>query len=95
MDDLINNERLLHLVALQVFEKYDLDKNGFWDVSELDKFFIDMGSSFGIDITKVEVDIILREFDRNKDGKLSFMEINKMLVEGLKRLIEEGKLSPE
>ena len=46
-------------------------------------------------MTKKEIEVIMREFDKNKDGKLSFTEIMKMLVEGLKRLIEEGKLDAE
>jgi len=46
-------------------------------------------------MSEKEIKVILKQFDKNKDGKLSFKEIMIMLVDGLKKLIEEGKLDAE
>lgn len=32
MDKLVNNERLLKLIARQIFDEYDVNKNGFWEI---------------------------------------------------------------
>ena len=55
INDLLKNEKLLLLIALKIFEHNDTNNNGLWDLSEIQKFFVDIGKAFNSPITMEQV----------------------------------------
>eukprot|EP01100_Stratorugosa_tubuloviscum_P015836 TRINITY_DN953_c0_g5_i2.p1 TRINITY_DN953_c0_g5~~TRINITY_DN953_c0_g5_i2.p1 ORF type:complete len:182 (-),score=68.06 TRINITY_DN953_c0_g5_i2:66-560(-) len=62
--------------ARKLFEILDKDKSGFVEVNELKLFYLFLGQ----DLTLEQLNKRLLKFDLNSDGKLSFEEVNNLLV---------------
>ncbi|GBG24927.1 Ankyrin repeat domain-containing protein 50 [Hondaea fermentalgiana] len=59
-----------HRNLVQVFESFDTQRNGTLDQSELEAVF----KSLGVDLAKVDTGSLLRHYDVNQDGQLSYHE---------------------
>lgn len=57
-----------------VFDKYDIDKNGFITMDE----FQTIMSSMGRHMNKNEIRSMIQSLDSNNDGKISFQEFTKL-----------------
>ena len=90
VEELLKNEKLLHLIALKIFRKRDTDCNGVWDLNELKKFYADMAEAFNIPINLKGIEKTLSRADVNEDGALQFEEIKPRIISMLKRLIKKG-----
>jgi len=86
---------------ITIFQKYDQDKNGTIDSSEIDMFLKDLAKETGNEFTK-DADFnefkmkIIGMYDVNADGKISMSELAKILPAEenfLMRFREEVKLS--
>ena len=75
IDKLINNGELLGLVAEKVFLANDIDKSGFWEANEVERFFFETSKAFNLPLNEDAVKEAISTFDINKDGKLSLEEI--------------------
>lgn len=64
--ELLNDEQTLR----GLFNQFDLDNDGTIDRDELVKTF----SKFGKNITVEEIDIILQEHDKDRNGNIQFEE---------------------
>jgi len=63
-------------MAKLLFEKYDTDRNGFIDESEMKSILEDYYRKMGIPkvFTKEELDIFFEMTDADRDGKISLEE---------------------
>lgn len=62
---------------LELFDKYDLDKNGYLDMEEIRAAMKDMYSflkSLNIPFTDYDIDEMVKNADSNSDGKIDIKE---------------------
>lgn len=57
----------------------DLDKSGFLDREEFEKLL----QKSGIFLSRMDITYLMRAFDKNKDGKISFLELKEALIPDL------------
>ena len=69
----LNEQGLTDLPA--VFKKFDTDGNGFFSQIELECAFTVLGIQFGKD----QLRRLIRLSDKNKDGRISFTEFQRMI----------------
>jgi Ca2+-binding EF-hand superfamily protein len=69
--------------AQALFNRYDVDKNGYLDKKEFTTYFKDILKELGEDIPSEDISTIALEgveaFDLNADGNLQFGEFKEML----------------
>ena len=86
LKDLINNNtQKFTEITSSSFDKYDKDKSGYIEYSELKEVINDMAKQFNL-ATNVDEDLVKKAFeslDTNKDGKLSKEEFTQLTKEKL------------
>ena len=86
LKDLINNNtKKFTEITSSSFDKYDKDKSGYIEYSELKEVINDMAKQFNL-ATNVDEDLVKKAFeslDTNKDGKLSKEEFTQLTKEKL------------
>jgi hypothetical protein len=68
----------LELVMLKCFQVFDKDGNGYINASELKE----VARELGRDLDAAEVDECLKDIDKDKDNKISFVEFSKWWLSG-------------
>ena len=58
-----------------VFQSLDQDGNGYIDANEL----VSACAALGMSLSRTEIDILLDEYDTNKDGKIDFPEFCELI----------------
>mmetsp|Transcript_72817 Transcript_72817/g.152052 ORF Transcript_72817/g.152052 Transcript_72817/m.152052 type:complete len:173 (-) Transcript_72817:258-776(-) len=66
---------------VETFKKWDKDGDGFISKEELERVLIILNPSF----TKKELNMIFKEADKNKDGKIDYEEFTRWLKEAPKK----------
>lgn len=75
MTDKIEKIERLKTVAKDVFDLYDVDKNGYIDKSELKPLLNKLSKQLGLpEPNDQDIDDGIKQLDFNKDGKLQFKE---------------------
>ena len=64
---------------LDEFRKLDADNSGFLDHQELKKCLNNLYSSIDLKMTDADVDNLIKQVDKNGDGKVSFEEFVNLL----------------
>ncbi|CAG9310987.1 unnamed protein product [Blepharisma stoltei] len=88
--ELVNDTESLARMARQPFQEIDSDNSGYIEEKELLKIMTK--ASFNMKCkppTKEQVKAIMREIDRNQDGKISFNEFLEMLRSLIRRVLDE------
>eukprot|EP00331_Platyophrya_macrostoma_P023252 CAMPEP_0176449820 /NCGR_PEP_ID=MMETSP0127-20121128/26738_1 /TAXON_ID=938130 /ORGANISM="Platyophrya macrostoma, Strain WH" /LENGTH=162 /DNA_ID=CAMNT_0017837297 /DNA_START=21 /DNA_END=509 /DNA_ORIENTATION=+ len=75
----------------ELFETYDTDKSGFIDMNELVKFVKEVGDKIGEPIPESACEGIMKDFDTNSDGKLSFEELSPILMKVVPKLVIKSR----
>lgn len=62
---------------LEIFQKYDIDKNGVLDHDEVQEAIRDMNSHLellGLDLSDKDIEQMIQRADKNQDGKIQIDE---------------------
>lgn len=87
---ILNDTQALTQIARPSFLEIDGDRSGFIEEKELFKVMVQASQSMRATApTKEQVRVIMREIDRNQDGKINFEEFLDMMRALLRRKIDE------
>lgn len=77
---ILRDDRKLHEIAKSAFDAVDSDRSGFIDEPELKSVMTSVAQDIGMDApTDSDVQDVLKELDKNNDGKISLEEF-KVLI---------------
>ncbi len=77
---ILDNEDLLKEKTKIIFEKQDIDKSNFLDLSEIKNLMDEFCKEIGIKPYSIEeISDTLKHFDTNKDNKISLQELVKLI----------------
>lgn len=70
------------IVARRIFEVYDRDKDGNINAAELSPMLSDTYKTFnrGFNPEKGDIDSFQKVLDRNKDGRISYIDIEELCI---------------
>ena len=84
IQDLINDKEKFNLVAKNLFDQYDLNKNGVICEKELSNALISFTSGSGAPVPDAEtIKQVFIGLDTNNDGALSLEEFKEFLIKTL------------
>ena len=93
IEETLNDKEKLDTLIRKGFNKCDSNNSGFIEIDELWDVIGDLYDDLGMThLTKEKVDKVMKDYDFNKDGKLSFEETKKFIIEFTKKAIESGVL---
>ena len=69
-----SNQKYIRKVAKEIFNRFDKDKSGSIDLSEIQKVFFE-----GKETNQDELRAIIQEVDLNNDGTVDFKEFSIMM----------------
>jgi Ca2+-binding EF-hand superfamily protein len=72
-------------LAVKTFNKYDTDKSGFLERSEVKELLEADFKEYGIEVSESAIDVLIGLTDKNNDGKISKEEYIAMIKQGLER----------
>ena len=93
IEETLKDKEKLDTLIRKGFNKCDSNNSGFIEIDELWDVIGDLYDDLGMThLTKEKVDKVMKDYDFNKDGKLSFEETKKFIIEFTKKAIESGVL---
>ena len=93
IEETLKDKEKLDTLIRKGFNKCDSNNSGFIEIDELWDVIGDLYDDLGMThLTKEKVDKVMKDYDFNKDGKLSFEETKKFIIEFTKQAIESGVL---
>ena len=93
IEETLKDKEKLDTLIRKGFNKCDSNSSGFIEIDELWDVIGDLYDDLGMThLTKEKVDKVMKDYDFNKDGKLSFEETKKFIIEFTKKAIESGVL---
>ena len=93
IEETLKDKEKLDTLIRKGFNKCDSNNSGFIEIDELWDVIGDLYDDLGMThLTKEKVDTVMKDYDFNKDGKLSFEETKKFIIEFTKKAIESGML---
>lgn len=69
-------------LAEKTFDKYDTDKSGYLERSEIKALLEADFKEFGIEVSEADIDVLLASTDKDGDGKISKEEYVSMILQG-------------
>lgn len=87
VDDILKDQEKIDQIAKPAFKSVDTNNSGLIEASELESLMKQISKDMGIpQPSKSDVDDVLKQLDKDKNGKIDYNEFKVLIVDILKSM---------